>query len=115
MHKKPVPSRGRRGVSAAQIRAAHPRGQVKVDYHQDAPNVPVVVKGKLDALSLEHTGTRQQLDILRKTRGQRDVGAVKVPRELMAPTLVSNNPNDPNSDAGVERRGMARIVLPANE
>jgi len=36
----------------------------------------------LDHLNAVQSNTLQQLDILRKTRGQRDVGSVKIPAHL---------------------------------
>jgi hypothetical protein len=66
--------------------------------------VPVLneaVRVEAEYLHSVHTNIRQQLDILRKTRGQREVGTVKIP-----PHLQTNSPLDVR---GVEERGS---VLP---
>jgi hypothetical protein len=71
----------------------------------------------LDHLQSIQQGTRDQLAILRQTRGQRDVGSVKIPAHLIAPVMVkiagdSTDPQerervrlDPNAVNGVEVRG----------
>lgn len=73
----------------------------------DKQAMPAHVKDQLDALMLTASETRAQLDILRKTRGQREVGSVKVPAHLQAP--------EPVSDTGVEHRATVAAVLPAKE
>lgn len=45
-------------------------------------NLPLDVQIQLGALEQTQQATLAQLDILRKTRGQRDVGSVKVPPHL---------------------------------
>ena len=77
----------------------------------------------LDSLSVQHQQTLDELAILRKTRGQRDVGALKVPAHLREALPIRPGPAghvhadpreqarcplcaDRNSDAGVETRSM---------
>lgn len=110
-------------------------------------NLPLALQVQVDALTASQQNTRDQLAILRQTRGQREVGEVKVPPHLRsANTFVlsgSGDPracagcgrglterelsqawqqqygracraciNDPNTDAGIERRGLLAPVLP---
>ncbi len=80
----------------------------EVNWERDAAgNVPAAVKDRLLAVSMEHTDIRRQLDVLRKTRGQRDVGALKVPAALQA--------GIPMSDSGVKARAQIQDVAPAEE
>lgn len=60
----------------------------------------------VDNLAATQVSTRQQLDILRKTRGQREVGTVKIPPHLRDPMLinVSGGKQSRNSPDGVELR-----------
>lgn len=51
----------------------------------------------LDHLHAVNQNTRDQLSILRKTRGQREVGAVKIPAHLQVPDIIDTS--------GVESRG----------
>jgi hypothetical protein len=50
-----------------------------------------------ECLATQQRNVRQQLDILRKTRGQREVGTVKIPAHLQQPTIILD-------DSGVEER-----------
>lgn len=71
-------------------------------------NNPKDFKGKdvatqiaLDSLTSAQDNTRQQLDILRKTRGQRDVGQLKIPVHLQQPfSLTDAGVKEKNSRAG---------------
>lgn len=72
----------------------------KVNYTRDIPasmsqEVPQHVKDQLDALSMVHTQQRSELDVLRKTRGQRTLEPLKVPAHLRGGVTIS--------DAGVRR------------
>ena len=81
-----------------------------VNWERDAPagvNVPAGVKDRLAALSIEHSSQRKELDILRKTRGQRDVGSLKVPAHLQA--------GIPMAADDVKPRAQLAQVLPAEE
>lgn len=80
-------------------------------------NAPQFVKDQYQALLINAGETRKHLDILRHTRGQRDVGTIKVPVHLQ-----SGEPLDPTyrdrSGALVrpEKRGDARAdVRPAED
>jgi hypothetical protein len=44
---------------------------------------------QLGALDFVHKGVRDQLAILRQTRGQREVGTVKIPAHLAQPDVVT--------------------------
>lgn len=77
-------------------------GVVDVKWNRDVPagkNLPQSVLDRLEALSLVHSDTRRQLDALRKSRAQREVGSVKVPAHLQQPV--------PMSDAGVRKSVVA--------
>jgi hypothetical protein len=106
-------------------------------------NVSVETEFLLGALQMEHKTVRDQLSILRQTRGQRNVGSVTVPGYLRVPDVVRitapqgtydprscatcgrglvGNERGPSctrcqtsldSDAGVEARHGAADVLPA--
>ena len=67
----------------------------------DVAPVNPVAKVMLDHLGAVQANTRMQLDILRKTRGQRNVGEVKIPAHLQ---FV-----EPLDDRGIESRGT---ILP---
>lgn len=76
-------------------------------FPQPKKNLPQAVKDQFDALSIQAASTRQQLDILRQTRGSRNVGTVKVPPHLQTGDVLDGR--------GVERRGdVATFVLPEN-
>src|SRR5258708_4512496 len=88
---KPAPKQ--RNTLVKKVADAH---VIKVDWKRDVPiNLPQSTRDQLDAASMLHTDVRKQLDILRKTRGTRDVGTLKVPVELSA--------GIPMSDAGVRK------------
>jgi hypothetical protein len=98
----------------------------------------VEVDYQLGALRLQQEAIRKDLRALRATRGQREVGGVKIPSHLAAPdvvavTVTGNDPRacaacgrglapreiricarcvaNPNSDAGVElRAGLAPVL-----
>lgn len=76
----------------------------KVDYVRDIPaslaaEVPQRVKNELAAKSIEHTAIREQLDVLRKTRGQRRIEPLRVPAHLRdAGAMMVLD------DSGVEKR-----------
>jgi len=63
----------------------------------DVPAVNEVAKVMLDHLGSVQARTKMELDILRKTRGQREVGEVKIPAHLQFGEM--------ESDSGVESRG----------
>jgi hypothetical protein len=50
--------------------------------HNDVPVKDAATAVMLDHLHAVQSSTLQQLDILRKTRGQREVGSVKIPAHL---------------------------------
>ena len=82
----------------------------KVNYTRDIPasmsqEVPQRVKDQLDALSFVHTQQRSELDVLRKTRGQRALEPLKVPAHLQGGMTIS--------DAGV--RQLADIPAGTSE
>lgn len=54
-----------------------------------------------------HANVRAQLDILRKTRGQREVGSVKIPVEFQAPVVIDVD--------GVEQRSGLLPISGAKE
>lgn len=83
--------------------------ETKVDWKRDVNdlNLPAHVKDHLDAVSIEHTQVRQTLDVLRKTRGQRVVGNVKVPASLQQGMTLDG--------AGVQRRGDIPNILSAED
>jgi len=89
--------KARREAAPKPKRRAKP--EVRVDYGRDAvpADAPAGVHDALAALSMEHTDVRKQLDILRQTRGQRQVGKLIIPPHLRS--------NEPMSDDGVELRG----------
>lgn len=79
-------------------------------------NLPAAVKDKMDLLMLNAKSTRQQLDILRKTRGQRDVGSVKVPPHLRAPEPLTTGYRDSSGKVvDVVKRANVAAVLPAED
>lgn len=60
-------------------------------------NDPRSIKGKdvatqvaVDQLVQGQQGVRNQLAILRQTRGQRDVGALKIPAHLQQPLVLTD-------------------------
>ena len=67
----------------------------------DVPAMDAATKVLLDHVHAVQSRTRMELDILRKTRGQRNVGEVKIPAHLQIPT--------PMDASGVESRNS---VLP---
>jgi hypothetical protein len=62
-----------------------------------APPINGAARVMLDHLHSVQVSTQQQLDILRKTRGQRVVGEVRIPAHLQVPTSLDVS--------GVESRG----------
>lgn len=113
------------------------RGRLKEQAHRarhaparDAPRpsdgtrpAPKVLTGAAinaeTAVMLEHVGavhqnTRDQLAILRQTRGQRQVGALKIPAHLQAPLSITLG-GTMGDDTGVEERGALASVLPSRE
>lgn len=74
-------------------RIGHPDNQIV----NDVPSMDVATRVMLDHLGAVQANTRMQLDILRKTRGQRNVGEVKIPAHLQS--------TEPVDDRGIESRG----------
>jgi|SRR5579864_1671322 len=56
---------------------------------------------------------KKQLDILRKTRSQRNVGTLEIPRHLQKQIAVSQAQLD-NESAGSSRRGPDKILIDPN-
>ena len=82
----------------------------EVNWNRDIPGdvgVPQGVRDRLSALSMEHTDRRKELDILRKTRGQRDVGSLKTPVHLTE--------GMPMDATGVKPRGDLAPVLSSED
>jgi hypothetical protein len=139
---------GRSSKTTADILADGERARAVA--HRPGPSTPLkvpepkTVQGKavLDAFMASTQSTRDQLAILRQTRGQREVGALIVPPHLRTPDVVrlsargaldpracqtcgrglpagESGPscgrciNDPNAEAGIEHRTSAAAVLPA--
>lgn len=71
--------------------------------HNDVPVKDVASKVVLDHLNSVQSNIRAQLDILRRTRGQRNVGEVRIPAHLRADDFID--------DSGVESRGMIVPIL----
>lgn len=78
-------------------------GVRRVNWNRDVKqNVSRATRDQLDALSIEHTQVRQQLDILRKTRSQRDVGTLKIPAHLQTVITID--------DTGVKQTGGIALI-----
>lgn len=71
------------------------------------PALNEAVKVERDYLHGVQSSVREQLDILRKTRGQRNVGEVKIPAHLQAPLIVDVS--------GVEVRSSALPIHGSKE
>lgn len=103
-------------------RLAGPR-EKKVAWNRDATdvNLPQHVIDRLQAISIEHSQVRQELDILRKTRGKRTVGTVKVPAHLSAGVPLDTRDRVVDRNTGrittvdVERRADIPSILPAED
>ena len=68
---------------------------------KDFKGKDVVTQIALDGLTATQQTTRDQLAILRQTRGQRQVGELKVPVHLQQPiSLVDAGVKEKNSRAG---------------
>lgn len=68
-------------------------------------NLPVAQQAALEILHNAQAATRAELDVLRRTRPQREVGALKVPAHLAAAaaipiTLAGPVSNDPRVCSG---------------
>ena len=55
---------------------------------------------KLDGLTAAQQSTRDQLAILRQTRGQRDVGQLKIPVRLQQPIVLTDVVQEKATRAG---------------
>lgn len=64
-----------------------------------------VVQGLADQLFADHSNVRSQLDILRQTRGQRNVGELTIPAHLRQSEMLG-------SADGVETRVDVAAVKP---
>jgi hypothetical protein len=80
-------------LANAASRVGHSENRIS----NDVPAVNEVAKVMLDHLGSIQARTKMELDILRKTRGQRVVGEVQIPAHLREPGT--------ETDAGVEQRG----------
>ena len=105
-----------------------PSGMRKAKERLKRPAKDAATQAALDGLLSVQKVTLDELAILRQTRGQREVGSVKVPPHLQAPMILRANPGhthrdareqarcpicqDRNSDAGVETR---QTLLGGNE
>lgn len=67
---------------------------------RDFQGKDVVTQVQLDHLTSAQQSTRDQLAILRQTRGQRDVGSLKVPMHLQQPIILVDNVKEKPSRAG---------------
>ena len=93
----------KRALEERAARAGHPQKRTP----EVVPVRDAVTSVMLDHLHAVHVNTAAQLDILRKTRGQREVGSVKVPAHLQVPDMVD--------DSGVESRGSILPILGPKE
>ena len=76
-------------------------GVREVNYIRDIPGdvgVPQHVRDQLTAQSMLHTDVRKQLDVLRKTRGQRTLEPLKVPVHLSTGIPMSADDVKPRGD-----------------
>ena len=72
-----------------------------IDNPKDFKGKDVATQVALDGLTAAQQNTRDQLAILRQTRGQRDVGQLKIPVHLQAPISLDVDLAKPkNSRAG---------------
>lgn len=67
-----------------------------------ASTLPAEVQVLVDHVDAVHATVRAELDVLRQTRGQREVGSVKVPAHLRAAEMLD--------DSGVEKRATILAI-----
>lgn len=73
---------------------------MSINNPKDFKGKDVVTQIALDGLTSAQQSTRDQLAILRKTRGQRDVGQLKIPVHLQQPIILTDIVKERNSRAG---------------
>lgn len=93
----------KRALEDKASRAGHPQKRTP----EVVPVCDAATRVMLDHLHAVHVNTSAQLDILRKTRGQREVGSIKIPAHLQVPDLAD--------DYGVESRGSILPILGPKE
>ena len=70
------------------------------DRTKDLKAKDVETQIKLDGLTAAQQSTRDQLAILRQTRGQRDVGQLKIPVRLQQPIVLTDVVQEKATRAG---------------
>lgn len=113
----------RRKKAEAQGKQKHSAGfedRRSVPMPQLPKNATQFVRDQYDALLITAGETRKRLDILRQTRGQRNVGALKIPVHLGGPGAVlsdiAESPDAEGKHNRPEKRGdVAGFVLPTED